>query len=175
MESFYDAAEEANLILKREALWKKEQERKRQEAIKQAKLQKEKERLIAEAERQKQSQRESAGSFFGRLLAAAIVESADAYIQDKIAKELNIKTGIYHSQDSTYCYYTSPTGMKRLKKKSGKSKTINYGNVGTNKPVITYKKMPSGWTENNTIYSFSNGTAMNVKKTTIYDCPSRID
>ena len=104
-----------------------------------------------------------------------MIQSTDPYIQDKINKELNIKTGSYHSQDSSYCYYSSPTGMKKLKKKSGKSKTINYGNVGTNKPVITYEKMPTGWSQNNTIYSFSNGTAMKVQKDSIYGCPSRIE
>ena len=123
----------------------------------------------------KEAERESIGGFFGRLLVAVIVESADVYVKDKIAKELNIKTGTYHSQDSSYCYYSSPTGMKRLKKKGGKSRTINYGNVGTNKPVFSYKKMPSGWSEKNTIYSFSDSSTMKVQKTAIYGCPQRIE
>ena len=54
-------------------------------------------------------------------------------------------------------------------------RTVNYANVGTNKPVFTYKKMPSGWSEKNTIYSFSDSSTMKVQKTAIYGCPQRIE
>ena len=172
---FDNALKEAELILKREALWKSKLEKERKERIAEAKYEREREKRIKEINRQREIEKENAGSFFGRLLTAVIVEAADVYIKDKVAKELNIKTGVYHSQDYNYCYYTSPTGMKKIKKKSGKSKTINYGNIGTNKPVVTYKKMPKGWSEKNTIYSFSDSSVMKVRKTAIYDCPQRIE
>lgn len=175
LDGFVPALNEAELILKREAQWKKEVERKRQLRIAEAKSKKEREARRLQIQKEKEAERESIGGFFGRLLVAVIVESADVYVKDKIAKELNIKTGTYHSQDSSYCYYSSPTGMKRLKKKGGKSRTINYGNVGTNKPVFSYKKMPSGWSEKNTIYSFSDSSTMKVQKTAIYGCPQRIE
>ena len=175
LDGFTPALNEAELILKREVEWKKEVERKRQLRIAEAKSKKEREARRLQVQKEKDAERESIGGFFGRLLVAVIVESADVYVKDKIAKELNIKTGTYHSQDSSYCYYSSPTGMKRLKKKGGKSKTINYANVGTNKPVFSYKKMPSGWSEKNTIYSFSDSSTMKVQKTAIYGCPSRIE
>tara|TARA_B100001063_G_C16733334_1_gene540563 strand:+ start:125 stop:1606 length:1482 start_codon:yes stop_codon:yes gene_type:complete len=175
LDGFTPALNEAELILKREAEWKKEVERKRQLRIAEAKSKKEREARKLQVQKEKDAERESIGGFFGRLLVAVIVESADVYVKDKIAKELNIKTGTYHSQDSSYCYYSSPTGMKRLKKKGGKSRTINYGNVGTNKPVFSYKKMPSGWSEKNTIYSFSDSSTMKVQKTAIYGCPQRIE
>ena len=175
LDGFTPALNEAELILKREAQWKKEVERKRQLRIAEAKSKKEREARRLQIKKEKEAERESIGGFFGRLLVAVVVESADVYVKDKIAKELNIKTGTYHSQDSSYCYYSSPTGMKRLKKKGGKSRTINYGNVGTNKPVFSYKKMPSGWSEKNTIYSFSDSSTMKVQKTAIYGCPQRIE
>ena len=175
LDGFVPALNEAELILKREAEWKKEVERKRQLRIAEAKSKKEKEARRLQVQKEKEAERESIGGFFGRLLVAVIAESTDMYVKDKIAKELNIKTGIYHSQDSSYCYYSSPTGMKRLKKKGGKSRTVNYANVGTNKPVFSYKKMPSGWSEKNTIYSFSDSSTMKVQRTAIYDCPQRIE
>ena len=172
---FTPALNEAELILKRETEWKKEVESKREQRIAEAKSKKERGARRLQVQKEKDAERESIGGFFGRLLVAVIVESADVYVKDKIAKELNIKTGTYHSQDSSYCYYSSPTGTKRLKKKGGKSRTTNYANVGTNKPVFSYKKMPTGWSEKNTIYSFSDSSTMKVQKTAIYSCPQRIE
>ena len=175
LDGFVPALNEAELILKREAEWKSKLEKERKERIAEAKYERERQKREMQIQRERENEKESAGSFFGRLLTAVIVEAADVYIKDKVAKELNIKTGVYHSQDYNYCYYTSPTGMKRIKKKSTKSKTINYANIGTNKPIVTYKKMPKGWSEKNTIYSFSDSSVMKVRKTTIYDCPQRIE
>ena len=178
---------EAELILKREAAWKKEVERKREAAWKkeverkrqlrvaEAKLKRERDARALQIQKEKEAERESVGNFFGRLLIAVISESADAYFQDKIAKELNIKTGTYHSQDSRYCYYSSPKGMKKIKKKGGKSTTINLGNVGTLKPFITTSKLPGGWSQKTTIYDSSTSFALKETKNTFYECPRRIE
>lgn len=174
LEGYYDAMSEINIILKREDEWKRELERQRQQKIIEARAKKEREERILQAKRERESERESVGSLFGRLLAAVIVESAETYVKEKIAKELNIKTGVYHSQDSNYCYYSTPTGTKKIKKKSGRKKTINYANVGTNKPVITSTKMKGGWSQKNTIYNFSESHVYKVQKTMHYSCPSKI-
>lgn len=174
MDQLYPALIKANNILKKEDEWKKEVERQRKIRIANAQIQKDREIELLRAQKEREAEKESVGSLFGRLLTAIIVESADAYIQEKITKELGIKTGTYHSQDLNYCYYSTPSGIKSVKKKSGKNKTINYGNVGTSKPVISSKNMKGGFSQRNTIYSFNDGSSMKVQKTYYYSCPSRI-
>ena len=161
-------------ILKKEDEWKNQIERQRKQRLAEARLQREREAIKKEQQRQRDAERESIGGFFGRLVAAVIVETAEAYIQEKIAKELNIKTGVYKNQDRDFCYYSTPTGTKKIRKKGGKSKTINYANVGTNKPVFTYSNMPGGWSEKNTIYNFSESHVFKVQKTMHYSCPTKI-
>ena len=171
---FYPALKKADYILKKEDEWNKEVERQRKVRIANAKIQKDKELEILRAQKEREAEKESIGSLFGRILTAVIVESADAYIQEKITKELGIKTGTYHSQDFEHCYYSTTSGIKSVKKKSGKNKTINYGNVGTNKPVISSRNMKGGFSQKNTIYSFNDGSTMKVQKNYHYSCPSRI-
>tara|TARA_B100000768_G_C11256169_1_gene366499 strand:- start:86 stop:1627 length:1542 start_codon:yes stop_codon:yes gene_type:complete len=171
---FDPALKKADAILKKEDEWKKEVEHQRKLRITNAKLQKDKELEILKAQKEREAEKENVGNLFGRMLSAIIIESADAYIQEKIAKELNIKTGTYHSQDLYYCHYSTPRGMKSVEKKSGKNKTINYGNVGTNKSVISSKNMKGGLSQKNSIYSFNDGSSMKISKTYHYSCPTRI-
>ena len=174
MNGYESAIKEANKILKREGEWKKEQKRKLELKIANATLEKEKAMMRLAAKRNREAQKESVGGWFGRLLVAVLVESADAYVKDKISKELDIKTGVYHSQDFTHCYYSSPTGIKKLKKKGGTSKTINYANIGTSKAAFKSRKTFPGMSTQTSIYKFSNSSVMKTQKTVIYDCPSRM-
>ena len=95
-------------------------------------------------------------------------------MKEKISKELGIKTGVYHSQDMKYCYYSTPNGIQKVKKKGGRSKTVNLGNVGTNKQVVQYQKSMPGISSRETIYSFADSIAVSTTLTKIYNCDSRL-
>ena len=84
MNGYESAIKEANKILKREGEWKKEQKRKLELKIANATLEKEKAMMRLAAKRNSEAQKESVGGWFGRLLVAVLVESADAYVKDKI-------------------------------------------------------------------------------------------
>lgn len=164
--------DEVENILFKEDEWEKERERLVQKRIEEERLERNRELIKAQYEKERNS--ESIGSLFGRMMAAAVMGAAEGYVKEKISKELNIKTGVYHSQDFNYCYYQTPTGIKKVKKKSGKIQTVNIGNIGTNKPVVqsSINRVP-GYSSTTTIYNFSNGVSKHTKER-IYKCKSRI-
>ena len=165
---------EAETILKREAIWKIRQDELDRKKIVEAKLIQEKEALRAAARRQEQTNKESVGGLFGRIFIASLSAAAEGYVKEKISRELGIKTGVYHSQDMKYCYYSTPNGIKKVKKKGGRSKTVNLGNVGTNKQVVQYQKSMPGISSRETIYSFADSSAVSTTRTKIYKCSSRL-
>jgi hypothetical protein len=174
LSGYVKAILEAEAILFREAIWKIRQDELDRKKIAEAKSIKEKEALRASARRQELANKESVGGLFGRVLIASLSAAAEGYVKEKISKELGIKTGVYHSQDMKYCYYSTPNGIQKVKKKGGRSKTVNLGNVGTNKQVVQYQKSMPGISSRETIYSFADSSAVSTTRTKIYNCDSRL-
>ena len=157
---------EANLIAKKDYEW--EQEIKRQEKLRIAKAKNKKRKEIEKkkAEERTRREKENSSELFARIFVAALTGAAEAYIQEKITKELGIKTGTYHSQDLNYCYYSTPTGLKSLKKPKGKRITIGEG-------IPRYQKNAPGVRTKTTTYNFGTSKLVS-RKTYIYKCPSKI-
>ena len=165
---------EAENILKKEAEYAAEINRKKEEEAQRKRIanQLEQEKILKN--QASNYQNESASSFFARLFTAVVIEVAEAYIVEKVSKELNIKTGVYHSEDFEYCYYSTPTGRKAIKKPRGRVKTINYSNAGTNKPIYEYSKAPPGFSVTNSVYNVGS-SSLKFSKQSSSSCKRRID